>query len=294
MNLAIIEQIALYIPLILGAYLSISMMKISNLSIESAYVFGGIMASQVLMLEGNVGYVTLLLALLMSMCGGAMVGIIAAVLAEYAYFSHILSAIITIGLFHGISLWILGGSHITISGYDNSLRLLEYIRQYPELPTVMIISLSAIILFYFLLQTQLGISCALYGDNISFLKNYRINQSYVVIAGMAMSNALAGLSGYMIVQSNGFVDITMGIGLPLLCLSALIIGKSLWFSRRPFSLVIPLLGICSYFLIQQWLLQIGFDLRYFIMVQASIIASFLIISSRIFKKSVVQKNLLGI
>jgi len=293
MNFAIVEQIALYIPLMLGAYLSISMMKIPNLSIETAYVFGAIMASQVLMLEGNVGIVVLLLALLMSACGGAMVGVIAASFVEYAKFSHILAAIITMGLFHGFSQWVIAGSHITISHFYNSLRLLEFVREYPELPIVMIIALLTIIFFYIFIRTQLGISCALYGDNILFLKNYRMNQSYVVIAGMALSNALAGITGYMVAQSNGFADTTMGVGLPLLCLSSLIIGKSLYTTRRPLTIVVPLVGIVGYFMVQLLLLGIGFDLRYFTSVQAIIVAGLLIISSRLSRRSLHQ-NLLGI
>lgn len=293
MNIAIFEQMALYVPLLLGAYLSIAVMKIPNLSIETAYVFGAIVASQVIMLEGNGNLVILALAVLMSLCGGAIVGIVVSLFTEYAKFSHILSAIVTMGLFHGIFQWILSGSHVTISNFYNPLRLLDFIKGYPEFLVVAIISLVVAVLFFMFLYTQLGISCALYGDNPLFLKSYRINQSYVVMAGMAISNALAGLTGYMVAQSNGFVDITMGVGLPLLCLSALIIGKSLCLTSRPYSIWIPLLGVMGYFFIQYWLLLIGFDLRYFVSVQAIIVALFLIVSSRITKQSTDQ-NLLGI
>lgn len=293
MNFAIVEQIALYIPLILGAYLSMSMMKIPNLSIETAYVFGAIMASQVLMLDGNIGIVVLLMALLMSACGGAIVGIVAAFFVEYAKFSHILAAIITMGLFHGFSQWIIAGSHMTISHFYNSLRLLEVVREYPELPIVMIIALTTTVLFYRFLSTQLGISCALYGDNVLFLKNYRMNQSYVIITGMALSNALAAVTGYMVAQSNGFVDTTMGVGLPLLCLSSLIIGKSVYATSKPLTIIVPLVGIVGYFMVQSCLLSFGFDLRYFVSVQAIIVAVLLMISSSWSKRSSHQ-NLLGI
>lgn len=293
MNLAIIEQIGLYIPLVLGAYLSISLMKIPNLSIETAYVFGAIMASQILQLEGNGGVVMLFLTLILSACGGAMVGIVAATLSQAAQFSHILSAIITMGLFHGISQWVMGGAHTTISHLYNPLRVLEIVKEFPELPTILMIVLVVCMLFYFFLKTELGISCALYGDNVSFLKNYRMNQSYVVAAGMAVSGALAGISGYMVAQSNGFADSTMGVGLPLLCLSSLIIGKSLYQSSKPIQMNSAILGIVGYFVMQALLLRIGFDLRYFTSVQAILVAILLFVSSR-FLVSRGQQNLLGI
>lgn len=293
MNFAIIEQIALYIPLLLGAYLSINLMKIPNLSIEVAYVFGAVVASQVLILEGNPQIVTLLLALLMSGCAGAIVGFIASMFAQYAQFSHILAAIITMGLFHGISQWVIGGSHVTISHLSNPLRIFEWIPEYPEFPIVVVVAVLCCIMFYFFMKTELGISCALYGDNNLFLKNYRMNQSYVVIAGMAIANGLAGMTGYMVAQSNGFADTTMGAGLPLLCLSSLIIGKSMYRGTQPMQMCIPLCGLVGYFVIQTVLLKVGFDLRYFMTVQAIIVAMLLIVSSRFFGRSS-QQNLLGI
>ena len=44
--LIIIEQICLYLPLVFGAYISMSLLKLPDLSIETAYVFGAILGSQ--------------------------------------------------------------------------------------------------------------------------------------------------------------------------------------------------------------------------------------------------------
>lgn len=293
MNFAIVEQIALYIPLILGAYISFGLLKVPNLSIEMSYVFGAVVASRMLMLQGHSGIVVLLVALLLSFCAGGVVGTIVALFCEYAAFSYILSSIITMGLFYGISQWVIGGSHVTISQYYNPLKMIDMISSYPELPIILIISTAIFILMYYFLKTHLGVSCALYGDNPLFLKNYRINQSYVVIAGMAISNGLAGISGYMVAASNGFVDTTMGVGLPLMCISALIVGRSLQFSARVIALIVPLVGLIGYFVIQIFLLKIGFDLRYFMSVQAILVALLLIVSSHFIRKSS-ENNLLGI
>lgn len=39
----IFEQTLIYLPLVLGAYCSISLVKVPDLSIEAAYVFGAIL-----------------------------------------------------------------------------------------------------------------------------------------------------------------------------------------------------------------------------------------------------------
>lgn len=293
MNFAIIEQIALYIPLILGSYLTISLMKIPNLSIETAYVFGAIMASLVVQFQGCSGIEILVTALVVSACAGAIVGIITGIFSQCAKFSHILSAIITMGLFHGISQWVLGSTHITVTHLYNPLKMVDVISGLPELPLILGIALLVTVLFFFFMKTQLGISCALYGDNINFLRNYRMNQSYVVFAGLALGNALAGISGYMVAQSNGFADTMMGVGLPLLCLSSLIIGKTIFPSSKPIQIVSALAGIVGYFLIQTMLLHVGFDLRYFTSVQACIVATLLIVFTR-YVSDGSDKNVLGI
>ncbi len=293
MNFAFIEQIALYIPLVLGSYLTISLMKIPNLSIETAYVFGAIIGSLVLQFEGCSGIEILLTTVILSACAGAIVGIIASLFSEVAKFSSILSAIITMGLFHGISLWILDGSHRTIAHLYNPLKMISSIQQFPELAMILIIVFLVMIMFALFLKTQLGISCALYGDNIQFLKSYRINQSYVVIAGMAIGNALAGISGYMVAQSNGFVDTMMGVGLPLVCLSSLIIGKTIFYSNKPIQMSSAVVGVIGYFIIQKILLNSGFDLRYFTSVQAIIVATLLILFRRYIANGS-EQNLLGI
>ena len=281
MNLTIVEQIALYFPLMLGAYLSLGLMKIPSLSIESAYVFGAIIASRVVLFDPSKDFFVLVMALFASLCGGAIVGIVAALFSQKAKFSHLLSAIISIGLFHGISQWIVGGTHVTLSSQNNPLRLFQSIPKYPELPIVLCIAILLGILFYLFLKTELGMSCAIYGDNASFLQNYRMNQSYVVIVGLAISNGLVGMSGYMIAQSNGFVDTTMGVGMPLLCISSLIIGKSIYGSDKTLQMMVPFVGVVGYFIIQAILLKLGFDLRYFTTVQAMIVALLLLLVARL-------------
>ena len=44
--LIILEQVLLHFPLILGAYISISLLKVPDLSLESAYVCDAIMGAQ--------------------------------------------------------------------------------------------------------------------------------------------------------------------------------------------------------------------------------------------------------
>jgi len=277
--LIIIEQALLHFPLILGAYISISLMKVPDLSLESAYVFGAILASIAVPMTQNI---TCILALsiitVISLIGGACVGLVSGLLTQKARIPHLLSSIITIGIFHGIS-QLVAGVYVSLSGYKNMLEF-AIIPLHPELPILSILFIISSLSMLYFFRTELGYSLAVYGYNPHFFNNYGISSAYVFMMGIIIANALAGLSGYLFAQSNGFADINMGFGKILLCVTALIIGKSIY--KKNLSIAVPIIGLFGYFTLQQLLLKVGFDLRYFTMIQALVIVAILIIH---FKKS---------
>lgn len=282
MNILIIfEQVALYLPLILGAYISISVMQIPFLAIESSFVFGAIMAAKIAQLFTQASMASLIVTLIIAATSGACVGIISGALTQTrAKLSHLLANIIAIGLFHGISLFVLDSSHLSIPVNFNNLRLVNLINNYPELIIISMISMLAAIICLLFFKTQLGLGTAIYGNNPHFLKHYKISRSYIIIISLALSGALAGISGYTIAQSSGFIDIYSGINMALLCISALVLGNIFKFSKYPISILIPILGIITYFIIQYILLTLGFNLKYFTTIQALIIFIYLTIFSK--------------
>src|SRR5574342_221037 len=96
--LIMLEQTCTYIPLIAGAYISISAMKVHDLSIESAYMFGAMISAKVITMVHAPGTIIITLVVLASMLGGVCVGIIASVITTYGKLPHLLSDILTIGL----------------------------------------------------------------------------------------------------------------------------------------------------------------------------------------------------
>jgi len=92
-----------------------------------------------------------------------------------------------------------------------------------------------------------------------------------------LSNALAGISGYFLAQSSGFVDVNAGKGIALFCITLLILGKTFFIkSKKQRSLAIPLLGLITYCSLQQILLKVGFNLKYFTMIQSIVVIVILI------------------
>ena len=152
--------------------------------------------------------------------------------------------------------------------------------QYPELPLLVLIGCIITTLMYLLFKTQIGYAYAVYGNNSQFFKNYGISTSFVFITGVMIANGLAGISGYMFAQSNNFFELNMGLGKALLCITALILGKGFVRIKKPFSIVVPLVGTGAYFSLQQLLLKIGFNLKYFTAVQALLVLCILFYTYR--------------
>jgi putative ABC transport system permease protein len=274
--LIIIEQCLIHIPLLLGAYITISLMKLPDLSIESAYVSGAITGAYVVAMTTALPMnIQLPLVIVASLCGGAIVGMTSSMLTQYAKLPHLLSSIITFGLFYGIN-QLIAGSYISLSAYDNPL-IVGGIERHPELIMFLCIAIIASFCMYFLFKKQIGFSFAIYGNNPYFFKHYGTEVPYVFITGVVISNALAGLSGYLFAQSNGFADITMGFGKALLCITALILGKVIIRPIKPIVIAMPLVGCAAYFTLQQLLLKAGFNLKYFTTIQA-IVTLFILIS----------------
>ena len=263
----LIAQIANYTPFALGAYLSISIMRIPNLAIESAVAFGAIAGATTASAWPTLGITGIWSAAFLA---GGCTGLVAALLHARGYISHLLAGLITIGLFHGVMQFLAPTGQVLLGqGLLTSHSREIYIA---------IAAMLLVGIMHKLLQTQLGLACGIYGNNVNFLRHFKISTNWIVCAGMFISNGLAGLSGAFIAQANGFADASMGSGIILLGLTILVLGRILNIGKN-FQITIPIVGAATYFSLQYILLKIGFDLRYFTAVQAAIIACILLMNN---------------
>jgi ABC-type uncharacterized transport system permease subunit len=254
-------------------------MKIPDLSIEAAYVCGAIAGVRMLIFTNAMPlWISIILSFASCLIGGIIVGLTSSLLTYKAKFPHLLSSILTTGIFHGVNQFLLGTSNVSITSRRNLIGLFNFIRRYPELPTLFVAAIIIAIIGYLFLRTELGISLAVYGNNPRFFDNYGISSRFIFITGVMISNGLAGLAGFFDAQSSGFVDINMGSLKALFCITSIILGKTLVASKKHSSVWVPIVGSFSCFCITHFLLKINFNLKYFTMINALIVATILIIN----------------
>lgn len=250
MILSILDQALVFLPLVIGSFITISLLKFPDFSIESAYLFGAVMA---FLASG----LPLPLIIFSALLGGVLVGSIVSTLNQYLKLPFLLAAIITNGLFHGLTQFALGTS---VKSFHPTLALSEHL-------LFILIGLCLIGILAFCFRSQLGYSLAIYGNNPRFFEHHTPSGRYVAYVGMMIGHGCAGIGGLLFALSNGFVDLTMNFGVILMCLTALILGKSFFRGSRP-NILVPLVGLGVYFCIQQTLLHLGLNLKYFNAFQA--------------------------
>lgn len=273
MILPIFDQALIALPLLIGAYITLSLLKLPDFSIESAYLFGAVMAFLTKDLP-------LPFVVLNAFIGGAVVGAIVSILNQFFKLPYILAAIVTNGLFHGLTQYLLG----------TSMKSFHLILMISEHYVFGFIACTLIVIIGFGLRSQLGYCLAIYGNNPRFFQHHPTSGRYVMFAGVMIGHGCAGIGGFLFALSNGFVDLTMNFGIILLCLTALILGKSLIRTDRP-NILVPLVGLVVYFCVQQTLLQLGLNLKYFNSFQAVFILMMLCLFQ---KKKKISLDHLGV
>jgi len=99
-----------------------------------------------------------------------------------------------------------------------------------NLLTILIVGIIVIVcklLFDWFTQTEIGMAMRATGDNNKMVKALGRNPDHFIILGVAISNAMVGLSGAMMAQYQGFADVNMGLGLIIAGLAAVIVGETI-------------------------------------------------------------------
>ena len=259
---SILDQMLIAIPLVLGAYITLSLMKLPDFGLESAYLAGAVGAY--LTQEFPLPFI-----LLAAVAGGASVGLTVVFLNQCIKIPYLLAGVVINGFTHGSTLWILKASvsRFALNEGDNEKLL------------VTVIALSVVLLVRILMRSEMGYAFAVHGNNPRFFSHHHIHKSYVMAIGVSFAHALAGLSGFLFALTSGVLDITMNFGIVMLCLTALMIGKLCIRVNKP-ELLVPCIGIGGYFLMQQTLLRLGLDLTYFNAFQALFILCMLLLKMR--------------
>lgn len=261
----------------LGVYITYKLLDIADLSVDGSLALGGCVCA-VAITNGVDPALALLLALVAGALAGAVTGILHAALGIPA----ILSGILTMISLWSINLHIMGKANIPLLNTPTIFSTVA--RSVPLTQSIVTMIMGAILVtiiifaLYWFFGTEIGAAMRATGNNEYMIRALGANTKLMKLLALMLSNALVGLAGGLICESQKYADINMGTGTIVIGLAAIVIGEVLGqlmpHKLRSFSsrLIAAVLGTVIYFLIRALVLQMGLDANDMKLLSAAIVA----------------------
>lgn len=216
-----LQQGLLYAIAVYGVVISFRMMNFPDLTVDGSFTLGGAVLAICLVR----GY-PIILALILATFSGFLAGVATALLNRKLGISKILSGILVMLMLYSINLRIMGRANISLLRINTMFTPFNNSNTASLIFFLFTIALVLFIVLCYFSITRLGLFIRATGDNEFMVRTQGVNTDWIYIVGIGFSNALIALSGGMIVQNQGFADVSMGIGTIITTLAALIIGES--------------------------------------------------------------------
>lgn len=254
--LSSVSQGLVWSMMAIGVYLTYRILDIPDLTAEASFPLGAaIAASQI------VGGMSPILGTLLGLVGGMVAGLISGLLHTKLKIPALLTGILTMTGLYSINLRIMGRSNVSLLGKETVLTpfLNKGLSNQLSVLVVGLLFVTVVILcLYFFFQTELGLGIHATGDNNDMSEANGINTDNMKIIGYMISNGLIALAGALMAQSNGYADISMGIGTIVIGLASIIISEVMFrnvsFVKR---LLLIIVGSIIYRLIIALVLELG-------------------------------------
>lgn len=249
-----------YAFLILGVYLTFRILDFADLTVDGSMVTGAAVTG-ILLVKG--WHPALVIPL--SFIAGSIAGLATALIHTKLKVVPLLSGILTSTSLYSINLHIMGRSNLPLLNKRTFITLLEDLKlPFSEDITVLIFFLLMVIIFRFILvwflHTDLGLALRATGDNGAMITAQGTNTDLTKIFGISLANGLVALSGSLLGQYQGFVDVGMGIGMLVSGIASIIIGETL-FGKKGINMIITgvIIGSVAFRLLIALSLKVGLN-----------------------------------
>jgi putative ABC transport system permease protein len=216
----------------LGAYLTFRILDFPDLTVEGSFPFGAAVAAALMVAGVNAWVATAAAA-----GAGAVAGAVTAALNLRLRILNILAGILTAIALYSVNLRVMGRPNIGLLGVDtvySSVERLGVRSLYVPMVLLAVVVLVCKLLLDLFLTTGYGLAMRAAGANPRMARANGIDVSRMVYLGLAIANALTALSGALFAQMLGAADVSMGIGIIVVALAAVIGGTAILPSRSIF------------------------------------------------------------
>ncbi len=262
-----INNIVCMIPQGLGLFISFSLLRVTDLTMDGSFVAAaGVYAR--LLTAGNGHILSGLAGIVVSM----IIGIFTAALQAKQRITPLLASILVLFMLQSLNFLLMGRPNIS---------LLQVRNPNTQVYIGIVFTLSCILIM--VTKSRLGLLIKACGLNPKLIERLNLSSTALLMLGLGASNALAGLSGILASNVVGYADLTMGMGTTLTILGASMIGNyvmsfaSLQLSSDIKQIVGVIIGIFCYMLLMMFLLRVHIDPLYLKLVLSMVLIVMIIV-----------------
>ena len=269
----------------LGVYITFKILDFADMTCDGSFALGCCVSAVFVVTFHWNPFLSLIAALVAGGISGGVTGLLHTKLKIPA----ILSGILTMISLYSINLRIMGQANTPINtrakGTDTIVTLItdllpEEIRKNGNTNTfvTMMIGLVFVVLciaiLYWFFGTEAGSALRATGNNEAMIRALGVNTDKMKIIGLVLGNALVGLSGALVVQSQKVADVGMGQGTIVIGLASIVIGEVFLGKKLNFAvkLSFTIIGSIIYRIIVAVVLQLGLESSDLKMLTAIIVA----------------------
>ncbi|MBB3287209.1 MULTISPECIES: ABC transporter permease [unclassified Rhizobium] len=208
----------------LGVYLSFRVLDFPDLTVDGSFPLGASVAASTIMAG-----VPPIIATLLGFAAGASAGFVTAFLSVRLKIMNLLAGILTMVALFSINLRVMGKPNVSLYGTDTIFSRIDGIAAlgvWTNTVLLLCIVLAAKMFVDWFLATQMGLALRATGASPRMAEAQAVDNSRMVMLGMALANGLVGLAGALYAESQGVADVSMGIGTIVTGLAAVIIGET--------------------------------------------------------------------
>lgn len=241
----------------LGIFISFRILNIPDLTIDGTFTLGT-SVSAIFAVNGHP-----VLGVIFALIAGGLAGCVTGFLQTKMKVQPILAGILTMTALYSVNLRVMGQKP-NLSLFDRESIFSGLTRligeQYANLVMIALILVVSIVVIFFFLKTQLGMSLRATGDNEDMVRASSINSDAMKIMGLAIANAFVALAGAILAQYQSFSDVSGGIGMMVVGLASIIVGEAI-FGRKSIlrSLLAVVIGAVVYRFVLTIALRIGLE-----------------------------------
>ncbi|MFD1327490.1 ABC transporter permease [Mycoplana ramosa] len=231
---------------VLGIMIPFRMLNFPDLTSEGAFPLGGCVCG-VLLAAGVAPFPAVLAALFVGFLAGCCTAFI-----HLRFRIHtLLAGILMMTMLYSINLRIMGKSNLSVFGSPTLFDNVPFTQAGFPVAKIVVAGLFGLVVFLLLdrfFKTEKGTAVRAVGANPDMAEAQGINVWAATIGGVGMASAFSATGGALMVQSQGFADVNMGIGILINGLAALMIGEAIVGKKTVLrQLLAPFVGAVVYY-----------------------------------------------